>query len=193
MVSWIEQSFDAIIFKSGFFDEAAFDAYALSLAFDLKRVLGDKVVVYRNCEREAPELQPVVQAWALAGHEASGSLPSLDNGLTHFYVASAGGGPALWGSKGGSGYDACSHEGLPTWLVDRLHYVSVWRKNELQPLLFRNRDFDHEGFEAYRLSVAVDLKRLLGNAAVVWRNTNGPRDQWKPFEVVSFLPEYCSD
>jgi hypothetical protein len=41
------------------------------------------------------------------------------------------------------------------------------RKNESHPLLRRNGNFDREGFEAYRTSVAVDLKHLLGSTAVV--------------------------
>lgn len=191
MMSWLEQGFDAIVYKQGFFDHAAFNAYALSLAFDLKRVLGDKAVVYRNCEREAPELQSVVETLPLTGQEPTGSLPPLRSEVTHFYVDSSATASALWGSKDDSHYQAYNYEALPIWLADRLRYVAAWRKNESHPLLHRNGNFDSEGFESYRTSVAVDLKHLLGSTAVVWRNTVGPQADWTPLEVVPFLPECC--
>jgi hypothetical protein len=98
---------------------------------------------------------------------------------------------ALWGSKDDSNYQACNYEALPIWLADRLRNVSAWRKNESHPFLFRKGNFDREGLEAYRTSVAVDLKHLLGSTAVVWGNTAGPQAEWTPLEVVPFMAECC--
>jgi hypothetical protein len=101
-----------------------------------------------------------------------------------------------WGS---SGIWECTEQGvannwdiyqqLPAWLVERFNYWTAWSSLG-DPRDVNRIDFDL--FRAYGRSLAVDLKRLVGNRRRVFygfRADNARRCQVSSEEII--LPDEC--
>jgi hypothetical protein len=68
-----------------------------------------------------------------------------------------------WGSTGiwieGGPLSRYSDLDLPDWLVERFRYWTGWYNSHAP---WNGETIDHELFDAYALSLAVDLKRVVG-------------------------------
>ena len=69
---------------------------------------------------------------------------------------------------------------LPQWLIDRMEYWSAWYESYVPEEIEVKMDW--ESFEAYGLSLAIDLKRIVGNRYVVYYGTK------KEIQIVPFNP-----
>lgn len=104
------------------------------------------------------------------------------------YVDIDWGSSGIWSIEDGRGYvnDIYGNFDLPDWLVKRFQYWTGWYNCEHQPGDI-NEKMDWESFNAYGLSLAVDLKRVVGDKYKVfwWADSKVPREQ--PKEM--FLPD----
>lgn len=79
------------------------------------------------------------------------------------------GSSVLWGrsSTGGmANYSSYEHFGFPSWLIERFDYWSNWYESNIPENISDSLDWD--SFEAYGLSLAIDIKRLVGDKFVVY-------------------------
>jgi FAD/FMN-containing dehydrogenase len=69
-----------------------------------------------------------------------------------------------WGSTGiwieGANLSRYSDLDIPDWLVERFRYWTGWYNSHAP---WNGETLDHELFDAYAMSLAVDLKRVVGH------------------------------